>query len=258
MGCTRMAILPSSSTVGVNSSRTPNFLYSMVMVAAPPTPLWGTGMGNSPPARKVASWPLVVTRLGSASTRPRFCCFKRSKNTVHRAPAAVQPPMAVRLGLSPWVKAVVEEEPEPVKLRTRSVTQARPLIWLTPKLPWGARALKLTPMRSAIDAVDLRHPHFQHHLLHAAHVHEVHHLILLAAGIGQGQGQGGALGHRPRDLPGQDDGVPRGLHPDLFLGQDLVELLLQQGQVGLHRDGGGGEAGFAPHAEVGRRPGPGR
>ena len=127
--------------------------------------------------------------------------------------------------MSTWVKEVVEAEPAPVKIRARSETPARLVDLLHPKIAARGQGVEVDPHAFGHQAVDLGHPHLQHHLLDPAHVHHVHHLILLTPGKGQGQGQSGALGHRPRDLPGQDDGVPRGLRPDLLLGQDLVELL---------------------------------
>src|SRR5205823_13661568 len=37
-------------------------------VDAAPVPLCATGMGNSPPARKLATWPETAVRFGSANT----------------------------------------------------------------------------------------------------------------------------------------------------------------------------------------------
>ena len=44
----------------------------MAVLPPPPLPVWGTGTGNSPPARKLPWEPLLTTRLGSASTRSRL------------------------------------------------------------------------------------------------------------------------------------------------------------------------------------------
>src|SRR5208337_1076831 len=71
----------------------------MVMVGVLPELAWGTGTGIEPPARKEAGWPLVVTRLGSASTRPRLFCLRMLKNTVQMSPPALKPAMAWRLEL---------------------------------------------------------------------------------------------------------------------------------------------------------------
>ncbi len=63
------------STVGVKFRRTPNSL-KMIVTALPPVPLGCTiGYGYSPPARKLASLPLVAIRFGSARlwNRPLFC-----------------------------------------------------------------------------------------------------------------------------------------------------------------------------------------
>ncbi len=50
-------------TVGVRVRRMPNSLYSMVTLSLVP---FGTGIGNSPPARNDALCPLIATRLGRA------------------------------------------------------------------------------------------------------------------------------------------------------------------------------------------------
>jgi len=60
---------PSASTVGVNARLTPNGLNSTVIavVPVPVFPPCETGIGNSPPARKLAVSPDSATRVGSAS-----------------------------------------------------------------------------------------------------------------------------------------------------------------------------------------------
>src|SRR3954470_12755306 len=58
--CTR-----SPSTCGVKASRIPNSLNWTLIVVLEPEPC-ATGIGNSPPARNVASLPLSATRFGSA------------------------------------------------------------------------------------------------------------------------------------------------------------------------------------------------
>src|SRR5262249_47483621 len=61
--CSLSWMVSSASTNGVKRSWTPNFLNSTEM-----TPnACGIGIGNSPPARKVASWPDSATSVGSAS-----------------------------------------------------------------------------------------------------------------------------------------------------------------------------------------------
>ena len=64
-GAISSEISPSASTVGVNSSPTPNFLYSTVIWPSSPD----TGIGTSPPARKLALCPERAIRFGSASRR---------------------------------------------------------------------------------------------------------------------------------------------------------------------------------------------
>ncbi|MNP43583.1 hypothetical protein D3C76_1374090 [compost metagenome] len=56
-----MRFLPM--TVGVRVRRIPNSLYSMDTLSLPAL---GTGIGTSPPARKLALCPLRATRLGRA------------------------------------------------------------------------------------------------------------------------------------------------------------------------------------------------
>ncbi|CAJ3226021.1 Uncharacterised protein [Burkholderia pseudomallei] len=65
-GATFRLIRPFDSTVGVNFSPTPNSSSCSVIVFAPMPLLCGTGMKILPPARNVASWPLIVTSRGSA------------------------------------------------------------------------------------------------------------------------------------------------------------------------------------------------
>jgi hypothetical protein len=60
--------------VGVKFRRTPNSLNWTLTALVPADP-WTIGMGNSPPARKLASLPLSATRFGSARLwkSPRVC-----------------------------------------------------------------------------------------------------------------------------------------------------------------------------------------
>ena len=63
----------SPCTTGTKFRRTPNSLNCTVIALPPPGCV--TGIGNSPPARKLASLPLSATRFGSARlwNRPRVC-----------------------------------------------------------------------------------------------------------------------------------------------------------------------------------------
>ena len=67
--CTR-----SPFTCGVKFRRMPNSFH-MIVTATPAPPGCATGIGISPPARKLASLPLSATRFGSARlwNRPRVC-----------------------------------------------------------------------------------------------------------------------------------------------------------------------------------------
>src|SRR6266404_2292759 len=67
-GWTRMLMRLPASSVGVKERPTPKFLNSTVMTVPPPLLDWGTGTGNSPPARKLAVSPDKAVRLGSART----------------------------------------------------------------------------------------------------------------------------------------------------------------------------------------------
>jgi len=98
-----MLILPLLSTVGVKFRPTPKVLYSMVIVVAPPVAC-GTGMGNSPPARKLAERPLRVMRVGSARTFVSPFSFSASMKPVHVAPAPVK--RKAQLMLSPTVRGL--------------------------------------------------------------------------------------------------------------------------------------------------------
>ena len=67
-GRTRIEMRPSLSTIGVKAKPTPYCLYSIVTAPS----AWLTGIGNSPPARKLAVSPESAVRFGSAriETRP--------------------------------------------------------------------------------------------------------------------------------------------------------------------------------------------
>ncbi|VWD35417.1 hypothetical protein BLA39750_04967 [Burkholderia lata] len=74
-GATFRLIRPFASTVGVNFSATPNSSSCSVIVDVPLPLLCGIGMKILPPARNVASWPLIVTRFGSARILTRLSVF---------------------------------------------------------------------------------------------------------------------------------------------------------------------------------------
>ena len=73
---------PSSSTMGVKLSLTPNSLNWMVTLPSS-CPI---GMGNSPPARKLAFSPESAVRLGSARRRASFFCSSAVIRTSGLAP----------------------------------------------------------------------------------------------------------------------------------------------------------------------------
>ena len=78
-GATAMLILLLASTVGVKVSEAPNCLNRIEMTPS----ACGTGIGNSPPARKLASCPLNATSVGSARIFTILFCFNASMNPVH-------------------------------------------------------------------------------------------------------------------------------------------------------------------------------
>src|SRR5580658_4368556 len=70
-------IWPSLSTVGVKERPTPYFLYSIAVWPSEP----GTGIGYSPPARKLAVSPDSAVRLGCANSRTRPFCSSALSST---------------------------------------------------------------------------------------------------------------------------------------------------------------------------------
>ena len=74
-GLTLRLIRSPPRTVGVKFRRTPNSLNMIVTELRAAAPACTTGYGNSPPARKLASLPLIAIRFGSARLwkRPLFC-----------------------------------------------------------------------------------------------------------------------------------------------------------------------------------------
>ena len=54
---------------------------------------WATGIGNWPPTRKLAGWPLITVRFGSARTRARLSGASASITPLKLAPGqSVLPP----------------------------------------------------------------------------------------------------------------------------------------------------------------------
>src|SRR6202047_551761 len=81
-------IWPPRSTVGVTARPTPYFLYSIAVWPSEP----GTGIGYSPPARKLAVSPDSATRLGCAKLRTRpFCSSALSSTSIGLVPATRRP-----------------------------------------------------------------------------------------------------------------------------------------------------------------------
>src|SRR5471030_2503305 len=71
------------------------FFSSSVMVVPPLPPPWATGMKILPPARKLASWPLMAISVGSASTLTRPSFFWASR--VRKLPFLLLKPSATLL-----------------------------------------------------------------------------------------------------------------------------------------------------------------
>src|SRR3984885_4162135 len=81
-------IWPSLSTVGVKDRPTPYFLYSIAVWPSEP----GTGIGYSPPARKLAVSPDSAVRLGCARLRTRpFCSSALSSTSIGNWPPPRRP-----------------------------------------------------------------------------------------------------------------------------------------------------------------------
>ena len=91
-GLTTMLIRPSCRMVGVKASEMPNCLNSTVMVGRlPPFALdCAIGIGNSPPARKLAVSPDIATRLGSARVLTRPLVSSASNRKVRSPPPTLQ------------------------------------------------------------------------------------------------------------------------------------------------------------------------
>src|ERR1700682_381348 len=81
-------IWPSLSTVGVKARPTPYFLYSIAVWPSEP----GTGIGYSPPARKLAVSPDSAVRLGCARLRTSpFCSSALSSTSIGNCPPTQRP-----------------------------------------------------------------------------------------------------------------------------------------------------------------------
>ena len=126
-GLTIMLIFPLPRTVGVKFRPTPKVLYSMVIVVPPPLDDCGTGIGNSPPARKLAGRPLWVISVGSARTFVRPFSFSASMTPVHVAPAPVN--RKSQFALSPMVRGLPGQPPTGslVRLLSREIPKFAPL-----------------------------------------------------------------------------------------------------------------------------------
>jgi hypothetical protein len=118
-GLTCRLMRPDDSTVGTKTSFTPYCLK--VMVTSPFC--WPTGMGNSPPARKLADWPLMAVRFGSARMRAMFSCT-----------SALITPLKLR-----------PRQPGPVPQGTLAPFTARLSAVSLPMVPILPRACQLTP-----------------------------------------------------------------------------------------------------------------
>ena len=79
-------MISSSNTVGEKANETPNLRYSIPSCPSRPA---GTGIGISPPAKKLAVSPDIATRLGSASVRTMPLS---SKASIRRSRAALPIP----------------------------------------------------------------------------------------------------------------------------------------------------------------------
>src|ERR1700719_885948 len=81
-------IWPPRSTVGVKDRPTPYFLYSIAVWPSEP----GTGIGYSPPARKLAGSPHSAVGWGCGGLRTRpFCRSALSSTSMGNAPPTSRP-----------------------------------------------------------------------------------------------------------------------------------------------------------------------
>src|SRR6185436_3937293 len=94
--------------VGLKFKRTP-YSLNTTLIELPPPLLWTTGIGNSPPARKLAVWPFIAIRFGSARARKApfvlrarmkaavlSPVLKRNRFTAEPAKSAIVPPAGPR------------------------------------------------------------------------------------------------------------------------------------------------------------------
>ncbi|VWC31905.1 hypothetical protein BST28156_06467 [Burkholderia stagnalis] len=112
-GATFRLMRPFDSTVGRNFSATPNSSSCSVIVVPPPVLLCGTGMKILPPARKVASWPLIVTRFGSARILTRLSVFCASTATLNGRLFALFATMPLATPASRLLTSAPLHEPKP-------------------------------------------------------------------------------------------------------------------------------------------------
>jgi hypothetical protein len=88
-GSTWRRMLPLFWMVGVKFRRMPNSFH--VMVTAFDWLPWMVGNGNSPPARKDACWPSLVTRFGWARLRnsPELFSARMNTSRAERSPSSM-------------------------------------------------------------------------------------------------------------------------------------------------------------------------
>ena len=164
-GRTRIEMRPSARTIGVNARPTPYCLYSMVTAPS----ACETGIGNSPPARKLAVSPDSAVRFGSASvvTRPSFC----SRSSVPSRSSAED---ACRTGRASCRRRVVERDAGTARTcagdrigvpgRQTSIVPGLPLADAEQEPPVRVAAEQVDADLLEQRAVDLGDADLQHHL----------------------------------------------------------------------------------------------
>ena len=128
-GRTFMLMRLPESTVGTKSRLTPNFLNSIEISSS----LWATGIGNSPPARKLAASPESATRLGSASTETRPSVARASMTTL------------ISALLERYPNGRVAEPLSPRRIVPAAVMASRPVAMPSVKAPMLNRLSQLKP-----------------------------------------------------------------------------------------------------------------
>lgn len=110
-GETFRAMRSSDRMVGVSCSLMPNSLYWMAMLPSRA----GTGIGSSPPARKLAFWPVCASRVGRASTRAMPLPSRMLSCVTMPAPLKALPKVITRLmALAMADEVLLDTPPEPV------------------------------------------------------------------------------------------------------------------------------------------------